>query len=199
MTRVPQSGHLEFRTEAICTKKSSSVHCFTTSHKTVPTNELSQAAVPNTQLKTSPLTTTSTSRDYAAPTDRRGSESNQSLLTMSFARNALVRASRQSATTALGYRAASTHAISKPTLANIEKRWEGMPSQEQADLWMALRDRMKESWAELTVQEKKAGKWAMPRLSSFLSSTYRQISVDAKRPIPQKCCGKLGRSSKHHT
>jgi hypothetical protein len=32
-----------------------------------------------------------------------------------------------------------------------------MPPQEQADLWMALRDRMKVNWAELTVQEKKAG------------------------------------------
>ena len=49
------------------------------------------------------------------------------------------------------------HAISNPTLANIEKRWEAMPPQEQADLWMALRDRMKTNWAELTVQEKKAG------------------------------------------
>jgi cytochrome c oxidase subunit 4 len=29
--------------------------------------------------------------------------------------------------------------------------------QEQADLWMALRDRMKGSWTELTVQEQKAG------------------------------------------
>lgn len=54
-------------------------------------------------------------------------------------------------------RAQSTHAISKPTLANIEKRWEDMPLQEQADLWMALRDRMKGSWKELTVQEQKAG------------------------------------------
>ena len=55
-------------------------------------------------------------------------------------------------------RAASTvHAISKPTLANIEKRWEGMPLQEQADLWMALRDRMKGNWSELTIQEQKAG------------------------------------------
>lgn len=80
-------------------------------------------------------------------------------------RNSLVRASRQSATTALGYRAASTHAISNPTLANIEKRWEGMPMQEQAELWMALRDRMKGSWTELTVQEKKAGKLPTPRLS----------------------------------
>lgn len=50
-----------------------------------------------------------------------------------------------------------THAISNPTLANIEKRWEAMPPQEQADLWMALRDRMKVDWNELTLQEKKAG------------------------------------------
>ncbi|KAL9123845.1 MAG: hypothetical protein Q9217_006768, partial [Psora testacea] len=48
------------------------------------------------------------------------------------------------------------HAISNPTLANIEKRWEGMPPQEQADLWMALRDRMKNDWHELTLQERKA-------------------------------------------
>lgn len=49
------------------------------------------------------------------------------------------------------------HAISNPTLANIEKRWEDMPPQEQADLWMSLRDRMKVDWKELTMQEKKAG------------------------------------------
>ncbi|ESZ92005.1 cytochrome c oxidase subunit V [Sclerotinia borealis F-4128] len=53
-------------------------------------------------------------------------------------------------------RCASAHAISNPTLADIEKRWEGMPPQEQADLWMSLRDRMKINWAELTLQEKKA-------------------------------------------
>ncbi|KAK3671048.1 Cytochrome c oxidase subunit 5B, mitochondrial [Recurvomyces mirabilis] len=51
------------------------------------------------------------------------------------------------------------HAISNPTLANIEKRWEGMAPQEQADLWMALRDRMKGDWNELTLQEKKAAYW----------------------------------------
>ena len=54
-------------------------------------------------------------------------------------------------------RFASAHAISNPTLANIEKRWEAMPPQEQAELWMALRDRMKANWSELTLQEKKAG------------------------------------------
>ncbi|KAF2129031.1 COX4-domain-containing protein [Dothidotthia symphoricarpi CBS 119687] len=48
------------------------------------------------------------------------------------------------------------HAISNPTLANIEKRWEEMPPQEQADLWMQLRDRMKTDWKELTMTEKKA-------------------------------------------
>ncbi|MCJ1244235.1 Cytochrome c oxidase subunit 5A [Trapelia coarctata] len=34
-----------------------------------------------------------------------------------------------------------------------------MPPQEQADLWMALRDRMKVDWHELTLQEKKAAYW----------------------------------------
>ncbi|KAF1833142.1 COX4-domain-containing protein [Decorospora gaudefroyi] len=48
------------------------------------------------------------------------------------------------------------HAVSNPTLANIEQRWEDMPPQEQADLWMTLRDRMKTDWKELTMQEKKA-------------------------------------------
>jgi len=37
-----------------------------------------------------------------------------------------------------------------------------MPPQEQADLWMALRDRMKVNWAELTMQEKKAGLFPFP-------------------------------------
>ncbi|KAF2857143.1 cytochrome c oxidase subunit IV [Piedraia hortae CBS 480.64] len=53
----------------------------------------------------------------------------------------------------------NAHAISNPTLANIEKRWEGMPPQEQAELWMALRDRMKVDWHELTTQEKRAAYW----------------------------------------
>ena len=44
-----------------------------------------------------------------------------------------------------------------------------MPPQEQADLWMALRDRMKVNWAELTVQEKKAGTHIPPPTSSFNS------------------------------
>ncbi|KAG9236139.1 mitochondrial cytochrome c oxidase-like protein subunit V [Amylocarpus encephaloides] len=48
------------------------------------------------------------------------------------------------------------HAISNPTLANIEKRWESMPPNEQAELWMSLRDRMKTNWVEMTLQEKKA-------------------------------------------
>ena len=71
---------------------------------------------------------------------------------------------RQHALTPLSYRCAAQqqtrqqHAISNPTLANIEKRWDAMPPQEQADLWMALRDRMKVDWNELTMQEKKAGK-----------------------------------------
>lgn len=58
---------------------------------------------------------------------------------------------------AIQTRAASDHAIANPTLASIEKRWEGMPPQEQAELWMQLRDRMKVDWHQLTQQEKKAG------------------------------------------
>ncbi|KFA61764.1 hypothetical protein S40285_04165 [Stachybotrys chlorohalonatus IBT 40285] len=73
--------------------------------------------------------------------------------------SSLLRKSLVRSSPAVVSRAASTHAISNPTLANIEKRWEGMPLQEQADLWMALRDRMKGNWNELTLQEKKAAYW----------------------------------------
>lgn len=83
-------------------------------------------------------------------------------------RSALVRSAALPKPTAPAARVARTafqqqsrqqHAISNPTLANIEKRWEAMPPQEQADLWMALRDRMKVDWTEMTVAEKKAGMW----------------------------------------
>ncbi|KAK7747951.1 Cytochrome c oxidase subunit 5B, mitochondrial [Cytospora paraplurivora] len=86
------------------------------------------------------------------------------LPTSTVLRASIAQASRQATTTSLVTRAAastaaSTHAISNPTLANIEKRWEGMPLQEQAELWMALRDRMKEDWHDLTVKEKQAAYW----------------------------------------
>merc|ERR1712000_1478 len=74
-------------------------------------------------------------------------------------RPAMLRKSLVRSSPALASRAAPTHAISNPTLANIEKRWEGMPLQEQADLWMALRDRMQVNWKDLTLQEKKAAYW----------------------------------------
>lgn len=64
---------------------------------------------------------------------------------------------RSSAAAAGKQQTRKAHAISNPTLANIESRWENLPAQEQADLWMALRDRMKADWHELTIQEKKAG------------------------------------------
>lgn len=70
-----------------------------------------------------------------------------------------------------------THAISNPTLADIERRWEAMPPQEQADLWMALRDRMKKDWNELTMQEKKAG-MSLRSFQNFL----RMVSICAQRP-----------------
>lgn len=62
----------------------------------------------------------------------------------------------------------ASHAVSNVTLVDIEKRWEAMPPNEQADLWMSLRDRMRGSWAELTPQEKKACRLSsdhtMPRI-----------------------------------
>ncbi|KAI0389689.1 cytochrome c oxidase subunit IV family [Xylariaceae sp. FL0594] len=77
----------------------------------------------------------------------------------SLLRAGLRASSLRTSTTVVPRAAASTHAISNPTLANIEKRWEGMPPTEQAELWMALRDRMKENWTDLTVMEKRAAYW----------------------------------------
>jgi cytochrome c oxidase subunit 4 len=79
------------------------------------------------------------------------------MLRSSLVRQGLRSCGSRAASSSLTTRAASTHALSNPTLANVEKRWEGMPLQEQADLWMALRDRMQGNWKELTVQEQKAG------------------------------------------
>ncbi|KAL9086220.1 MAG: hypothetical protein Q9159_004285 [Coniocarpon cinnabarinum] len=62
----------------------------------------------------------------------------------------------ESASTGAGQKRHQTHAVSNPTLANIEKRWENMPPQEQAELWMALRDRMTVDWHDMTMQEKRA-------------------------------------------
>ncbi|KZF20601.1 putative cytochrome c oxidase polypeptide 5, mitochondrial [Xylona heveae TC161] len=73
--------------------------------------------------------------------------------------NSLAAAARPSAPRCLVQQTRQAHAISNPTLADIEKRWETLPPQEQADLWMALRDRMKADWHELTLQEKKAAYW----------------------------------------
>ncbi|CAG8971072.1 hypothetical protein HYALB_00009672 [Hymenoscyphus albidus] len=71
-------------------------------------------------------------------------------------RNSLMRSSRTILRSPVAVQQRCAHAISNPELAQIEKRWETMPPQEQAELWMSLRDRMKAPWAELTTQEKKA-------------------------------------------
>jgi len=64
------------------------------------------------------------------------------------------------------------HAVANPTLANIEKRWETMAPQDQAELWMALRDRMTVDWHELTMQEKKACKLCSLCSYAFQKSIY---------------------------
>ncbi|KAK5171517.1 hypothetical protein LTR04_002408 [Oleoguttula sp. CCFEE 6159] len=81
------------------------------------------------------------------------------------------------------------HAISNPTLANIEKRWEAMPPQEQADLWMSLRDRMKVDWHELTKQEKKAGEgWTILAYTAIgvgVSAVLFFVARYNARPAPK--------------
>lgn len=85
----------------------------------------------------------------------RATSSSTSLIAATGARRAAI--SRSAAPAACVQQCRKASVISSPTLANIEKRWEEMPPQEQADLWMALRDRMKVDWKEMTLQEKKAG------------------------------------------
>ena len=86
-------------------------------------------------------------------------------------------------------RSVAAHAISNPVLSQIEKRWEGMPPQEQADLWMALRDRMKNDWHELTLQERKAGERAIPGFQSELSSPHPVLAFCyVTVPIPSGTC-----------
>jgi hypothetical protein len=75
------------------------------------------------------------------------------------------------------------HAISNPTLSNIEKRWEDMPPQEQADLWMSLRDRMKVDWKEMTMQEKKAG--AYPRFWAQMRVARSRMTCWCFREVPE--------------
>ena len=57
-----------------------------------------------------------------------------------------------------------------------------MPPQEQADLWMALRDRMKKDWNDMTMQEKKAGTPII--LSRLVDSKTTSISSSMLL-----CCG----------
>ncbi|KAH0610848.1 uncharacterized protein H6S33_011275 [Morchella sextelata] len=84
---------------------------------------------------------------------------------MSMLRTSALRSARlastplRAATAVVSQSRSASHAVSNVTLADIEKRWESMPPSEQADLWMSLRDRMKEPWSNLTVQEKKASYW----------------------------------------
>ncbi|KAI9699417.1 MAG: Cytochrome c oxidase subunit 5A [Candelina mexicana] len=92
----------------------------------------------------------------------RASSSTSSILPPSATRQTLL-TQKSSPTTCitarLSQQSRQAHAISNPTLAQIEKRWEAMPPQEQAELWMQLRDRMKADWHELTMNEKKAAYW----------------------------------------
>lgn len=86
-----------------------------------------------------------------------------------------IRAAPIASLNAMQARFASDHAIANPTLASIEKRWEGMPPQEQAELWMSLRDRMKVDWHQMTLQEKKAGTYC---LANTLDRVFSSIAIN---------------------
>ncbi|GAO46298.1 cytochrome c oxidase subunit V [Saitoella complicata NRRL Y-17804] len=50
----------------------------------------------------------------------------------------------------------SVHAVSTPSLIDLDKRWESMAREEQKDLMDQLAERQKGPWTELTLAEKKA-------------------------------------------
>lgn len=58
-----------------------------------------------------------------------------------------------------------------------------MPLQEQAELWMALRDRMKENWSDLTLQEKKAGESSYRSSGASPQPLERRVSRQERSQI----------------
>lgn len=60
-----------------------------------------------------------------------------------------------------------------------------MPPQEQAELWMALRDRMKANWSELTLQEKKAGMALCGSLKISINIFKAQIALEQRLRVMQ--------------
>lgn len=78
-----------------------------------------------------------------------------------------------------------------------------MPPQEQADLWMALRDRMKVNWEELTLQEKKAGSYIhrasqsactlrVARCAAIHARAFWHVASYASVKQPQQCVAQVG-------
>ena len=95
----------------------------------------------------------------------------------------MFQATQQPQTIPLPQQTRSAHAISNPTLAGIEKRWEAMPPQEQAELWMQLRDRMKVDWNEMTLQEKKAGTFGLPQYVTRVYTLEPVVAVFHACPL----------------
>lgn len=53
-------------------------------------------------------------------------------------------------------RFASTHPVSNASIAELEKRWESLPANDQQEIVSQLAERQKLPWSELTQSEKKA-------------------------------------------
>ncbi len=73
------------------------------------------------------------------------------------------------ASSLLAKRAASTHALSNAVVADLNGRWEELPSQDQQEIVSQLTERQKLNWKELTPAEKQAtwyisyGEWGPRR------------------------------------
>lgn len=63
---------------------------------------------------------------------------------------------KAAAASTVGSRRMVSHAISNPTLMNLDQRWEAMGEEERSDIIGQLSERQKGDWKELTEAEKKA-------------------------------------------
>lgn len=73
--------------------------------------------------------------------------------------------------------ARSVDPLGPQLLSGIEERWEEIHPQEQAEVWMNLRDRMKGNWKELSASERKAGETSHHIYPNFLFPSLSEIQV----------------------
>jgi hypothetical protein len=60
-------------------------------------------------------------------------------------------------------------------LANIEASWKSLPAEEQYEVYQQLEEIQKRDWKELTIDEKKAGKWYWTYCQSRMESASASL------------------------